>query len=178
MRAIFDRPMILTFREVGDGRLPEERQHVVLAHRVELDVAHDDHLRCAFGIEDGVVHDVIEGRGVAAREEVHCLRDAQGRAYETFPIGVLADLHELFTDEPLEPWRVDVLDIVEVLHGPHGIGCAESDGHVGSHLRRVGRHDVRDLEGRLPRRWVYPARRDLCDRNGHVGLRQYVRVRD
>src|SRR6478672_6735737 len=32
----------LAIRDIGNVGLPEKRQHVVLAHRVELDVAHHD----------------------------------------------------------------------------------------------------------------------------------------
>ena len=37
-------PDDLAVRDVGDVRLAEERQHVVLAQRVELDVAHHHHV--------------------------------------------------------------------------------------------------------------------------------------
>ena len=50
-------PHHLALRQVGDVRAPEERQHVVLAEAVEVDVLHDHHLVVA-DVEERVVEDL------------------------------------------------------------------------------------------------------------------------
>ena len=46
-------------RDVGHVGPSEERQHVVLAQRVELDVAHQDHALVRL-LEEGVAHHVLD----------------------------------------------------------------------------------------------------------------------
>src|SRR5688572_8433595 len=62
-------------RNVGDVALAEERQQVVLAQAVEIDVLHDHHLTVIDG-EQGVVEHFIDIHAVAAREEREGLFDA------------------------------------------------------------------------------------------------------
>ena len=49
----------LAVRDVGYVRLAEERQQVVLAHGVELDVLDDDHL-VVVDVEEGFVEDGVD----------------------------------------------------------------------------------------------------------------------
>lgn len=69
--------------------LAEEGYHVVLAHRVELDVTHDDHLVVVL-VEHCVV-DHLRDRGVIARcEELKRLRHALRCLEQAVAGGVLA----------------------------------------------------------------------------------------
>ena len=61
-------------RDVGDVALAEERQQVVLAHAVEVDVADDHHLAIIDAEQRAVQHVVDVGR-VAAREKPQRLVD-------------------------------------------------------------------------------------------------------
>src|SRR5688572_24785180 len=63
--------------------LPEERQQVVFAERVELDVAYHDHALVRFG-EYGVAHDLIDLEGVPSREPGQGVGDARWRATQPF----------------------------------------------------------------------------------------------
>ena len=54
----------VTFWQVSHRGLSEERQHVVLAHRIELDVLHQHHFVRTLGIEDRIVDDLLQRRGV------------------------------------------------------------------------------------------------------------------
>jgi hypothetical protein len=81
-------------RDVGDVRLPEERQQVVLAERVQLDLAHHHHL-LAVDLEQRVADDAARVEAVAAREERHRLGDAGRRLDEAVALGVLAEQLEL-----------------------------------------------------------------------------------
>ena len=65
-------------RNVGDVALAEERQQVVLAQAVEIDVLHDDHL-VVVDREERVVEDFVDVGRVAAGQECERLLDAQRR---------------------------------------------------------------------------------------------------
>jgi hypothetical protein len=55
--------------------LAKEGQHMVLAQRVELDVAHHDHV-VVFFLEDSFPYYFLGARGIAFRQELHRLGDA------------------------------------------------------------------------------------------------------
>ena len=74
-------------------RAAEEGQHMVLAERVELDVADDDHL-VIINIEKGLLQDVIGCLLVAAGEEGHGLFNAGGGVAEAVTVGVFAEAAE------------------------------------------------------------------------------------
>src|SRR5690606_17871194 len=74
-------PQHALVRHVADGRLAEERQHVVLAQRVELDALDDHHLG-ALGGEQGAVDHGGEVGVVAGGEEPERARHAFGRLDE------------------------------------------------------------------------------------------------
>ena len=80
----------LAIGDVGDVRAAEEGEHVVLAERIELDVAHHDHAAVRLA-EHRVAHDIAHVHVVAAREPGERVRDALGRALESFALRVLAD---------------------------------------------------------------------------------------
>ena len=90
-----------------------ERQHVVLAQAVELDVLHDHHAARGLREERLVDHDLRVG-AVAMGQEGECLRYAQRRLHQAFALGILAQL-----DQELAHQRFDFLGV-----GFHGIFCA------------------------------------------------------
>ena len=65
----------LCARDVGDVALAEERQQVVLAQAVEIDVLDDHHLAVVDG-EQRVVEHFVDVHVVAARQELEGLFDA------------------------------------------------------------------------------------------------------
>ena len=70
--------MTLPFGNVGDVALAEERQQVVLAQAVEVDVLDDHHLVIIDGEQRVVEHRVDVG-GVAARQKPQRFLDALRR---------------------------------------------------------------------------------------------------
>ena len=78
---------------VADRALAVERQHVVLAERVELDVLQDHHVVRA-RLEPRAVHDLGDVLPVAARQERKRPRDPLGGLLESVACGVLAKLDE------------------------------------------------------------------------------------
>ena len=94
-------PHHLAVRQVGDVRAPEERQHVVLAEAVEVDVLHDHHLVVA-DVEERVVEDLPGILRVAGAEEAHRLGDADRRAQQAVAAGVLAELLQQLRDQGLD----------------------------------------------------------------------------
>src|SRR3569833_2400237 len=54
--------------DVCDVRLSKERQHVMLAQTVELDVANHHHVRGAFAVEQTRSDDVSDVHFIAARQ--------------------------------------------------------------------------------------------------------------
>ena len=69
----------------------EERQHVVLAHTVELNVTHHHHVVRALR-EERAVDGCGNASRVAFEQELVGLGNARGRAFETLAIRVLAYL--------------------------------------------------------------------------------------
>ena len=82
-RGILLRPITLPLRDVGDVAPAEERQQVVLAQAVEVDVLDDHHLVIIDGEQRVVEHGIDVGR-VAAREEPERLLDALRRVDQSF----------------------------------------------------------------------------------------------
>src|SRR5262249_50278370 len=87
--------------DVADVAASEERQHVMLAEAVDLDVLADDH---AVGPlrEDRAVDQFFCIGLVAGSEEAQRLGHPAGRALETFSGGILSEVHEDLADELLE----------------------------------------------------------------------------
>src|SRR5687767_7488375 len=65
----------LAIRDVTNMAATEERQHVVLAKAVHLDVLHDHHAARLLG-EEGIVDHLLHVGAVAMREKAEGLRDA------------------------------------------------------------------------------------------------------
>jgi hypothetical protein len=101
-------------RDVCDVHLAEERQQVMLAHRVHLDVLHDHHVAVVL-LEDAVADRVLDGHGVAARQPAHAARDALRRAQQSVPLRILAQQLELLAHQR----RVRVLVLEAVLRMRH-----------------------------------------------------------
>ena len=88
-------------RDVGDVRAAEERQQVMLAERVELDVAHEHH-RVAARVGDRLAEHVGGAQVHAPRQEAHRLDDALRRSHEPLARGVLAEQRQHPSDVGLE----------------------------------------------------------------------------
>ena len=78
-------------RDVGDVALAEERQQVVLAQAVEVDVLDDHHLAVIDG-EQRVVEDFVDVHVVAAREELEGLFDALRGVEQPFAARIFSEL--------------------------------------------------------------------------------------
>ena len=86
-------PENLTFRNVAYGAPAVERQHVMLTHRIKLDVLQYHHVISAAG-EIGSVHDGFNVLAVAARQKREGLRDTLGSFLKTFTIGILSQFNK------------------------------------------------------------------------------------
>ena len=104
----------LALRDVADGALAVERQQVMLAERVELDVLQDHHVVRA-ARELRAVHDGLQALAVAARQERERLRDAHRRLLQAFAFGVFPQLDQEFPDE-----RGNLL-FIRLFHPTHSI---------------------------------------------------------
>jgi hypothetical protein len=83
-------PDDLAARQIRDVDLPEERQEVMLAKRVEIDVLDDDHLGVLFG-EERSIDDGFRVLGVTAGQLAQGSGAASWSLQETLALGVLAD---------------------------------------------------------------------------------------
>jgi hypothetical protein len=88
-------------RDVGDVHLPDEGEHVVLAHRVEVDVAHEHHVLVLL-LEHGVAHHVAHVHVLAAGEPGQAPRDALRRLQQPVPVRILAEQRELTSHQLLQ----------------------------------------------------------------------------
>ena len=91
----------LAIGDVRDVRASEEREHVVLAQRIELDVAHHDHAAVRFA-EHRVAHHVAHVHVVTAREPSQRVGDALRSLFEPLALGVFADQLQRAMNHPLE----------------------------------------------------------------------------
>ena len=86
----------ITVGNVGHMHLAVEGQHVVLAHREEVNVLHDDHLVVVF-LEEGRVEHGVRVLGIATGENLHRLCQTHRRLQQSFTLGILAqELYDLF----------------------------------------------------------------------------------
>ena len=86
----FAEPDNLAIRDVGDMGAADERQQMMLAQAVILDIVDDDHIG-VFDMEDGVV-DQLDGVGrIAADQLSPGFGDARWRFQQAFAVGLLAD---------------------------------------------------------------------------------------
>ena len=106
-RANFDKPGDATVvsRDVRDVRAPVERNEVVLADRVQRDVAHEHHL-VVVGLErdDEMARRILRQAGADLR--VH-LGDARRRAQQAVAVGIFADRGEDLAHGLLDAIPVD-----------------------------------------------------------------------
>jgi tetratricopeptide (TPR) repeat protein len=86
-------PITFGLRDVGDVALAEERQQVVLAEAVEVDVLDDHHLVIIDG-EQRAVETASMSASVAARQEAQRLLDALRRVEQPLARRVLPELPE------------------------------------------------------------------------------------
>ena len=92
----------LALRDVPDRALAVERQHVVLAHRVELDVLQNHHVVRA-GREVRAVHNGLHLLAVALRQERERLRDPHGGLLQSLALRILPELDQQFPDKLRNP---------------------------------------------------------------------------
>src|SRR5205814_4426886 len=88
-------------RQVRHVRFTEEGQQMMLAQRVDLDVAHADQIFVALVVQ-GVPDDVGDGHVVAAREPLERRFHAGGRLAQALPGGIFAELREHVAHQRLE----------------------------------------------------------------------------
>ena len=105
MRGILERPTIVERptifpRDVRHVR-PAEGQQMVLAERVEIDVAHQDH-RLVRPLEDRIADRLGGSQSIPARETGECVRDALRSSEETLTLGRFTEQLEHAPDELLE----------------------------------------------------------------------------
>src|SRR5580704_12532821 len=86
-------------RDLRHVRAAEERQHVVLAQRVELDVPHHDHALVPGLLEQRIANDLRGVHRVAAREELERFGDALRRLDQPLAVGIFAEQLQLAADE-------------------------------------------------------------------------------
>src|SRR6185295_14799597 len=79
--------------DIGDLRLPEERQQVVLTEREEVDVAAKDHLGVVLD-EERPVDDALGILMIAASEVLEGPSDSSRSFDQAFPVWILPDLLE------------------------------------------------------------------------------------
>ena len=101
-RGILLRPMTRLLGMIGDVALAEERQQVVLAQAVEVDVLDDHHL-AIIDREQRVVQHLVDVRRVPARQKLERLFDAFRRMGSPSRAGILAELREQLPDQILHP---------------------------------------------------------------------------
>src|SRR5690606_10900760 len=117
----------LAVRHVGDVALAEERQQMVLAETVEIDVADNHHL-AVFDGEERAVDDRIDVGLVAAREGLERLLDATWRLEQSLAIWILTQVGEQLSDQILHR---DILPA-------RPEGAARSQCWLGGRLHRGG----------------------------------------
>src|SRR5690606_28830948 len=101
----------LLARDVADRRRAEERQHVVLAQRVELDAGEHHHLG-ALGLEEGAVDDLLGVLAVTAGEEPQRALDALRGPQQALARDVLAEAGDELGDEGLEAGLTDLVELL------------------------------------------------------------------
>src|SRR3990172_3814534 len=101
-------------RDVGHVRLAEERQQVVLAERIHLDVADHHHGLVRF-LEDRVADDARDVHLVSAREPRHRARDAHRGLHQPVALRILAQQLELSPHQLLQLAAADVADAGRLL---------------------------------------------------------------
>jgi hypothetical protein len=87
----------LRARNIRDMAPAEERQEMVLAEAVEVDVL-DDHHFAVINREKRVVQHLVDVGRVSARQELERVLDPLGSVDQAFPIGVLPEAGEQLAD--------------------------------------------------------------------------------
>src|SRR3569623_300160 len=81
-------------RRIGDVRLAVERHDVMLAMRMEFDVADQHKIVVARGLAEGAVQHLGRALVVALKQLVISLDHAAGRVEQAFALGIFADIGE------------------------------------------------------------------------------------
>ena len=90
-----------TVRVICDVCLAEERQHVMLAQRVHLDVAYEDHA-FVFLFEHGIADNIFHRFAVSAGQPPQRLGDSGGGPQQPFASGIFTQMRQHQADEFLE----------------------------------------------------------------------------
>jgi hypothetical protein len=112
----------------------------MLAHRVQLDVAHHDH-RLVLLLEHGVADHVGHVHVVAAREPGHRLGHAFGRLHEPLARGVLSKQLELAPHDVLELQEPVARDGLPAASNASEFGLHERGAAGGLSGRRIRHSD-------------------------------------
>ena len=78
------------FRDIGDVRLSDEGKKVVLTHRVELDVFHENDF-ARVGIVDRAVNNFVEILPVSIGQELEGARGPIGRSLQTIALRIFTN---------------------------------------------------------------------------------------
>ena len=92
--------------QIGNVGLAQKRQHVVLAHALEADIADQDHFVVALGEK---LLQMPAGIKVQAREELGIHAGHPGRCFlKPLAIGIFANGHQNLADGTFDPGMVDL----------------------------------------------------------------------
>jgi hypothetical protein len=103
----------LVFGDVAHVAAPVERQQMVLAEAVDLDVAHDDHV-VEVRLEHRAVEHLPRRLPVAAGQKRQGLGHPFRRDLQPFALGVLAEFDQQLPHQPRDALFIDLF-----LHGLH-----------------------------------------------------------
>lgn len=87
----------LAVRYVTDGNATEKREYVMLAHRIELDVLDNHHLRAVMG-EESLLHKLRRVDAIPLRKIIQSLGSADRRFDKAFALGIFAEQGNNFFD--------------------------------------------------------------------------------
>ena len=76
------------FRQVGDVALADKRQHVMLAHRIQLNILHNNHF-VVVRFEHSAIDDIVDVQLIAVGQEGEGLGRAIRCVYESVPFRIL-----------------------------------------------------------------------------------------
>jgi len=86
----FREPDDFSVRNISDVRAADEREQMMFAQRVKLDVFDENDL-ARLGIEDSIVNDLLHALAVTLREKFQCARGPCRCPYQSLSRGIFAD---------------------------------------------------------------------------------------
>lgn len=98
-------------RDVGHMRLADERQQMVFAHGIKLDVFHEDDL-ARVGCEDRIVDQLIEVLSITLRQKLERSSRARRSFQEPFPRRIFADALEKIMIIGFDPLEIYISQLI------------------------------------------------------------------